>query len=70
MSQQHQSSGFTHEKLETSNTLMIIFITLVLVVGGLVEIVPLFFQRSTTQAVPGLAPYTAVQLAGRDIYLR
>ena len=39
-------------------------------VGGLVEIVPLFFQKSTTEAVTGLKPYTALQLTGRDIYLK
>ncbi|MFT3720703.1 cytochrome-c oxidase, cbb3-type subunit II [Pseudorhodoferax sp.] len=60
----------THEKIETSNFLMIVLILLVLVVGGLVEIVPLFFQRSTTVAIEGVKPYTALQLAGRDIYLR
>ncbi|MGZ5156548.1 MAG: cytochrome-c oxidase, cbb3-type subunit II [Caldimonas sp.] len=61
---------FSHEKIETSNFLMIVLILLVLAVGGLVEIVPLFFQRSTTQPVEGLKPYTALQLAGRDIYTR
>jgi cytochrome c oxidase cbb3-type subunit 2 len=60
-----------HEKIETSNFLMIVLILLVPVaVGGLVEIVPLFFQRSTTQPVEGLKPYTALQLAGRDVYIR
>ena len=59
-----------HEKIETSNFLMIVLILLAVAVGGLVEIVPLFFQRSTTQPVPGLKPYTALQLAGRDVYLR
>ena len=49
---------------------MIVLIILVVSVGGLVEIVPLFFQRSTTQAVEGLKPYTALQLVGRDIYIR
>ena len=49
---------------------MIVLILLVVAVGGLVEIVPLFFQRSTTQPVAGLKPYTALQLAGRDIYIR
>lgn len=49
---------------------MIILILLVIAVGGLVEIVPLFFQKSTTQALEGVRPYTALQLAGRDIYLR
>jgi cytochrome c oxidase cbb3-type subunit 2 len=59
-----------HEKIETSNFLMIVLILLAVAVGGLVEIVPLFFQRSTTQPVEGLKPYTALQLAGRDVYLR
>jgi cytochrome c oxidase cbb3-type subunit II len=61
---------FTHEKIETNNFLMIVLIILVVSVGGLVEIVPLFFQRSTTQAVEGLMPYTPLQLAGRDVYIR
>jgi cytochrome c oxidase cbb3-type subunit II len=59
-----------HEKIETNNTLMIVLILLAVAVGGLVEIVPLFFQRSTTQPVEGLKPYTALELAGRDVYLR
>ncbi|HJV95166.1 MAG TPA: cytochrome-c oxidase, cbb3-type subunit II [Albitalea sp.] len=62
--------GFSHEKIETNNFLMIVLILLVVAVGGIVEIVPLFFQRSTTQPVEGLKPYTALQLAGRDIYIR
>jgi cytochrome c oxidase cbb3-type subunit 2 len=61
---------FSHEKVETSNFLMIVLILLVLAIGGLVEIVPLFFQKSTTEPVTGLKPYTALQVAGRDIYLR
>jgi cytochrome c oxidase cbb3-type subunit 2 len=64
------AAGFSHEKIETSNFLMIVLILLVVAVGGIVEIVPLFFQRSTTEPVPGLRPYTALQLAGRDIYQR
>jgi cytochrome c oxidase cbb3-type subunit 2 len=59
-----------HERIETSNFLMIVLILVVIAVGGLVEIVPLFFQRSTTQPVPGLKPYEPLQLVGRDIYLR
>src|SRR3954454_5016324 len=59
-----------HERIETSNFLMIVLILLVVAVGGLVEIVPLFFQRSTTQPVEGLKPYEALELVGRDIYLR
>ena len=59
-----------HEKIETSNFLMIVLILAAVAVGGLVEIVPLFFQRSTTQPAEGLKPYTALQLAGRDVYIR
>jgi len=59
-----------HEKIETSNFLMIVLILLAVSVGGLVEIVPLFFKRSTTQPVEGLKPYTPLQLAGRDVYVR
>jgi cytochrome c oxidase cbb3-type subunit 2 len=61
---------FSHEKIETSNFLMIVLIVLVVAIGGLVEIVPLFFQKSTTEPILGLKPYTALQVAGRDIYLR
>ncbi len=61
---------FSHEKIETSNFLMIVLILLVIAVGGIVEIVPLYFQRSTTAPVPGLKPYTSLQLAGRDVYTR
>ncbi len=63
-------SGFSHEKIETNNFLMIVLILLVVAFGGLVEIVPLFFQKSTTEPIKGLMPYTALQLAGRDIYER
>jgi cytochrome c oxidase cbb3-type subunit II len=59
-----------HERIETSNFLMIVLTLLAVAVGGIVEIVPLFFQRSTTQPVEGLKPYTALQLAGRDVYVR
>jgi len=70
MSNTSQSTGFTHEKVETSNFLMIVLILLVVAVGGLVEIVPLFFQKSTTEPIAGLKPYSALQLAGRDVYQR
>ena len=69
-SQTKAASGFSHEKIETNNFLMIVLILLVVAVGGIVEIVPLFFQKSTTQPVTGLKPYPALQLYGRDIYLR
>ncbi len=64
------SGGFSHEKIETNNFLMIVLILIVLAIGGLVEIVPLFFQKSTTEPIKGLQPYTALQLIGRDIYQR
>ena len=63
-------TGFTHEKVETNNLLMIVLILVVVAIGGLVEIVPLFFQKSTTEPIQGLKPPTALQLAGRDVYLR
>ena len=64
------SAGFSHEAIETNNFLMIVLILLVLLFGGLVEIVPLFFQKSTTEPLAGVHPYTALQLAGRDVYTR
>jgi cytochrome c oxidase cbb3-type subunit II len=68
--QNPEATGFSHEKIETNNFLMIVLILIVVAVGGIVEIVPLYFQRSTTQPTEGLKPYTALQLAGRDIYIR
>lgn len=65
-----KGSGFSHSAIETNNGLLIILTLVVLLVGGVVEIVPLFFQKSTTQAVPGLRPYNALELAGRDVYIR
>ena len=62
--------GFTHEKIETNNFLMIVLILLVIAIGGMVEIVPLFFQKSTTQPLKGVEPPQALQVLGRDIYLR
>ncbi|MBE2264362.1 MAG: cytochrome-c oxidase, cbb3-type subunit II [Burkholderiaceae bacterium] len=70
MANQNTSGGLSHEKIETNNFLMIVLILLVLMVGGLVEIVPLFFQKSTTEPIKGVQPYTALQLAGRDVYVR
>jgi len=58
-----------HEFIEKNMTWLIVLVILVVSVGGLVEIVPLFFQRSTTEPVAGLKPYTALQLTGRDIYI-
>lgn len=61
---------FTHELIEKNVGLLLVLIILVVSVGGLVEIVPLFFQKSTTQPVAGWKPYSALQLSGRDIFLR
>jgi len=58
------------EKIEKNVTLLIVLTLLVVAVGGLVEIVPLFYQRSTTEPVAGLTPYSALRLEGRDIYIR
>ena len=60
----------SHEVVEKNVGLMAILILLVISIGGLVEIVPLFFTKSTTEPVEGLKPYTALQLEGRDIYIR
>jgi cytochrome c oxidase cbb3-type subunit 2 len=62
--------AFNHERIETNALLLIILTLLTVAVGGLVEIVPLYFQKSTTEPVRGLKPYDALQLAGRDIYIR
>jgi cytochrome c oxidase cbb3-type subunit II len=70
MAETPKTGGLSHEKVETNNFLMIVLILLVLLVGGMVEIVPLFFQKSTTEPVPGLKPYTALQVVGRDVYVR
>ena len=70
MANEKSTSGLSHEKIETSNFLMIVLILLVLLAGGMVEIVPLFFQKSTTEPIKGIQPYTALQVAGRDVYIR
>ncbi len=62
--------SFSHEKVETNNWLMIVLILLVVAVGGLVEIVPLFFQKSTTQPIAGIVPDSPLKVVGRDIYIR
>jgi cytochrome c oxidase cbb3-type subunit 2 len=62
--------NFSHSTIEKNSGLMIVLIVFAIAFGGLVEIVPLYFQKSTTEPVAGLNPYTPVQLAGRDIYLR
>ena len=58
------------QKAEKNIGLMIVLVILLVSVGGLVQIVPLFFQVSTTEPVEGLKPYDALSLAGRDLYIR
>ncbi|HEX9181814.1 MAG TPA: cytochrome-c oxidase, cbb3-type subunit II [Burkholderiales bacterium] len=60
----------THDMIERNQALLIILVILVVAVGGLVEIVPLSFQKSVTEPVKGLKPYTPLQLTGRDVYIR
>lgn len=59
-----------HEKIEKNIGLMIVLIVLAISFGGLVEIVPLFFLKQTTEPITGLKPLTGLQLEGRDIYIR
>ena len=60
----------THDSIERNVGLLIVLTVLTIIWGGLVEIVPLFFQNATTQPVDGLKPYDPVRLSGRDIYIR
>jgi len=62
--------NFSHATIEKNVGWLIVLVVLVISIGGLVEIVPLYFQKSTTEPVAGLKPYTALQLAGRDVYIR
>ena len=60
----------THDQIERKPLLLILLVVLVVSIGGLVEILPLFFQKSTTEPVAGLTPYSPLRLAGRDVYVR
>ena len=60
----------THDLIERNQALLIVLVIAVVAVGGLVEIVPLSFQKSVTEPVANLKPYTPLQLTGRDIYIR
>jgi len=62
--------AFQHDKVEKNIGLMMILIVLTISIGGIVQIIPLFFMESTTEPVEGLKPYTALQLSGRDVYVR
>ena len=59
-----------HEKIETSATLLLILSFLVVTIGGLVQIVPLFYLQNTIEKVDGMRPYTPLELAGQNIYVR
>ena len=59
-----------HKILETNATLLLVFSFLVVTIGGLVQIVPLFYLENTIEEVEGVRPYSPLELAGRDIYIR
>ena len=59
-----------HEKVEKNLLFLGLLIIVMIAIGGVVQIVPLFFLKSTTEAVAGLTPYSPLQLAGRDVYVR
>jgi len=65
-----RASFFSHETLEKNVGWLILATIAVVSIAGLVQIVPLFFQHSTTTPVQGVEPYTALRLAGRDVYIR
>jgi cytochrome c oxidase cbb3-type subunit 2 len=60
----------THDLIERNQALLIVLVILAIAVGGLVEIIPLSFMKTVTEPVAGLKPYSALQLTGRDIYIR
>ncbi|MFC6440094.1 cytochrome-c oxidase, cbb3-type subunit II [Bowmanella sp. JS7-9] len=59
-----------HEKIEKNTGLLIVMVIIAISFGALAEIFPLFYQKEMTTPVKGLKPYTALQLEGRDIYIR
>ncbi len=62
--------AFTHQTIEKNTGWLILLTILIVSVGGLVQIVPLYFQRYVTEPVQGLKPYSALELSGRDLYIR
>jgi cytochrome c oxidase cbb3-type subunit 2 len=70
MSDKQHKSGNAHEKIEKNVGLMAMLIAVVVSFGGLAEIVPLMYQAETIKPLPGVKPYPALQLAGRDVYVR
>ena len=61
---------FSHGLLERNSILMTVAILVVVAIGGIVEIAPLFYLESTIEKVRGMRPYTPLELAGRNIYIR
>lgn len=59
-----------HKILETNATLLLIFSFLVVTIGGIVQITPLFYLENTIEKVEGMRPYTPLEMAGREIYIR
>ena len=59
-----------HATIEKNSILMLVLILLVVAIGGIIEIIPLFFIKSTIETVEGMRPYTPLELAGRNIYIR
>ena len=70
MSNDNNNMGFSHEKIEKNVTLMAILVTIAVSFGGLAQIVPLMFQAEAVKPIAGLKPYSALELAGRDVYVR
>lgn len=62
--------AFSHDTIERRTGLLIALVILVVSIGGLVEIVPLFFQKNLIEPVAGLKPYEPLRLVGRDVYIR
>ena len=62
--------AFSHKIIEKSGFLLLVLTLIVVSIGGLVEIVPLFYLKSTIEKVQGMRPYTPLELAGRNIYVR
>ncbi len=60
---------FNHESIEKNAGLMIVLIAIVVSIAGFVQLVPMFFDKATTEPIPGVKPYTALQLEGRDVYV-
>jgi cytochrome c oxidase cbb3-type subunit II len=60
----------THDQIEQSVPLLVVLVILTIAIGGLVEIVPLYFQRDVVTPVKGIKPYEPLRLVGRDIYIR